>query len=261
MKGRIILIIIALAVLCVLWIAFCGYRWSWGPFHRLHDLQTAGLPGNGAEYDTAQIVPLEDSPLKGKRIVFLGSSVTYGAASQGVSFADDIAVRNGCEIVKEAVSGTTLVEDTANSYVSRLKRLDAGRTVDLFVCQLSTNDASQKKPIGSLSADSEYDTHTVAGAIEWIIAYAQKTWGCPVVFYTNPHYDSEAYQAMVDLLQQIAKKWDITVIDLWNDETFNAISEEKNALYMADSIHPTKAGYLLWWTPYMENALYEVIGR
>ena len=29
---------------------------------------------------------LKDSPLKGKRIGFLGSSITYGSAAQGVSF-------------------------------------------------------------------------------------------------------------------------------------------------------------------------------
>lgn len=262
MKGHIILIIIlALAMLCALWIAFCGYQWSWGLFHRLHDLRTVGLPGNNAEYDTAQIVPLEGSPLKGKDIFFLGSSVTYGAAAQGVSFVDYIGARNGCEIVKEAVSGTTLVDDSDDSYISRLKWLDTGEKVDLFVCQLSTNDASQKKLMGSLSDGTEYDTHTVAGAIEWIIAYARETWDCPVVFYTNPRYDSEAYRAMVDLLQQIAGKWNITVIDLWNDGDFNTISAKERALYMADSIHPTKAGYLLWWMPHIENVLYEAIEK
>lgn len=62
---------------------------------------------------------------------------------------------------------------------------------------------------------------------------------------------------MVKLLQQIAKKCDITVIDMWNDADFNALTEERRALYMADGIHPTQAGYLEWWTPYMEKYLME----
>ena len=41
------------------------------------------------------------------RIIFLGSSVTYGSASGGVSFADMICEKNGYDLVKEAVSGTT----------------------------------------------------------------------------------------------------------------------------------------------------------
>lgn len=60
-------------------------------------------------------------------MIFLGSSVTYGAASQGVSFADFIARRNGCEAIKEAVSGTTLVDNGSDSYVSRLKADECSR--------------------------------------------------------------------------------------------------------------------------------------
>ena len=69
------------------------------------------------------------------------------------------------------------------------------------------------------------------------------------------------YAAMVELLHTIQKKWDIAVIDLWSDTDFNAITPEQRELYLADAIHPTKAGYLEWWTPYMENGLWEVIGN
>lgn len=41
-----ILILLIVAILVVVWIAFCGFEWSWGPFSRLHDIKTAGLPGN-----------------------------------------------------------------------------------------------------------------------------------------------------------------------------------------------------------------------
>ena len=119
-------------------VAFCGYQWSWGSFHKLHDLKTLNLPGNAKKY---------------------------------------------------------------------------------------------------------------------IIAYAKQTWNCPVLFYTNPKYDSEQYKGMVELLQQIAGKWEIAVIDMWNDAEFNVLTEGQRALYMADGIHPTQAGYLEWWTPYIEKYL------
>ena len=38
-----------------------------------------------------------------------------------VSFADYISYRNGCEYVKEAVSGTTLVDNGKTSYIQRMK--------------------------------------------------------------------------------------------------------------------------------------------
>ena len=130
-------------------------------------------------------------------------AVTCGAAAEGVSFADYIAVRNGCTITREAVSGTTLVDCGTDSYISRLKKMDANQRADLFVCQLSTNDATQKKPLGIVSGTCDrnaFDTSTVAGAIEFVISYAKETWNCPVMFYTNPKYDSAEYAAMVELL-------------------------------------------------------------
>ena len=70
-----------------------------------------------------------------KRIIFLGSSVTFGSASGGVSFADIICEKNGYEMIKEAVSGTTLVDSDDQSYVSRLRNIDCD-SADLFICQL-----------------------------------------------------------------------------------------------------------------------------
>lgn len=65
-------------------------------------------PGNAEEYDVKNVAPIEPGILTGKSILFLGSSVTLGTASEGVSFADYIAKRNGCEFLKEAVGSTTL---------------------------------------------------------------------------------------------------------------------------------------------------------
>lgn len=59
--------------------------------------------------------------LKGKTILFLGSSVTYGAAAGGVSFVELMAEQCGINYIKKAVSGTTLADIDNSSYVTRLK--------------------------------------------------------------------------------------------------------------------------------------------
>lgn len=227
----------------------------------MSDNKYAELPGNAEKYSIGHVTEMEHSPIKGRKLIFLGSSVTYGHASNAVSFADYIGVRNGCTVVKEAVSGTTLMDDREDSYIARMKRISETEA-DLFICQLSTNDASKGKPLGSVSEGfdvKDFDTSTVAGAIEYIIAYAGKTWHCPIVFYTSPRYDKDAYAAMVALLLEIARKWNIFVIDMWNDEQFNTITDEQRMLYMKDPVHPTQAGYLEWWTPYIESRLYDAL--
>lgn len=223
------------------------------------------LPGNAEKFHPENIQPHTESPLKGKTIIYLGSSVTYGSDSIGVSFVEYIDRLDGTTSVKEAVSGTTLVtkdDASGSSYIPRMKIINPDIPADAFICQLSTNDATRHMPLGTISGGFEladFDTETIAGAIEYIIAYAEKTWHCPVLFYTGTRFDCEEYDGMVKLLLGIQKKWKIGVIDLWNDKALHTISEKDYNLYMSNPIHPTQAGYLLWWTSAMETYLYEFL--
>ncbi|MBQ4603792.1 MAG: SGNH/GDSL hydrolase family protein [Clostridia bacterium] len=218
--------------------------------------------GNYGEYSLKDTALISDSLINGKTVIFLGSSVTFGYGSLGVSFTDFLEKTDGITAVKEAVSGTTLVDIKSNSYVSRMKKIDKNIKADAFVCQLSTNDATKEMLLGEISDSfsmNDFDTQTVAGAIEYIIAYAKETWNCPVVFYTQAKYESDHYGKMVDLLLGIQKKWNITVIDLWNNGEINSITDEERKIYLVDHIHPTKAGYKEWWLPEFQKCLYEIL--
>ena len=200
-------------------------------------------------------------PLSGKYIIWLGSSVTYGANAAGhYSMADAIEdLHAGLVCEKFAISATTLVNGSASSYVSRLKLIPTDRKPDLIVVQLSTNDATTGKPFGQIGAGfdmAEFDDTTIAGAIETIIAYARDTFGCPVAFYTGSYCEKENYAEMVALLHEIEAKWSIGVIDMFNDPEMTAIfgSEQYNA-WMSDQVHPNRSGYIEWWTPVINTYL------
>ena len=211
--------------------------------------------GNSVEYSPKQCT-LEESSLYGKKIIFLGSSVTYGYCSLGDSFVDYLEHQYGVVPIKEAKSGTTLVDNGKNSYVSRMKTIDKNISADAFVCQLSTNDATKNMPLGEISDSYDiktFDTQTVIGAIEYIIAYAKATWSCPVIFFTNPKYDSDVYAKMVEVIDQLSQKWTIGVIDLWNDDEVNDMSASND--FMNDDIHPTRRGYKELWTPVFKECL------
>ena len=176
--------------------------------------------------------------LTGKTVLFLGSSVTYGSASGGVSFADMMADELGLHCMKEAVSGTTLADLDETSYVSRLKKLDPATPVDLLICQLSTNDASQGIPLEKTEQ-----------AIRAILDYTDRTYHCPVVFYTGTYYESQAYSAMIRCLYDLQAEYGFFILDLFNDPKMRAVSAEDYARYMSDPIHPNLLGYRQWWTP------------
>ena len=107
--------------------------------------------GNYGDTALENVELKQNSVLNGKTVIFLGSSVTYGYGSMGVSFVDYLEAADGIIPIKEAVSGTTLADRNEKSYVSRLKRINPELKPDAFVCQLSTNDATKGIPLGSVS--------------------------------------------------------------------------------------------------------------
>ncbi len=216
--------------------------------------------GNAKKYSVSRTQEMENSPLYGKTIIFLGSSVTYGSAAKGESFVEYMQKRDGIHSIKEAVCGTTLVDIGPKSYIARLKTIDKNIQADAFVCQLPASDAHKRVPLGKISKSTElsdFDTNTVTGAMEYIIAYAKETWGCPVIFHTGARYQygGEYYDAMVNRLLRLQKKWNIGVLDLWNDRGMYIVTQEGQKLYMANNIQPTRAGYRDWWTPKFEAYL------
>ncbi|MBQ1955553.1 MAG: SGNH/GDSL hydrolase family protein [Clostridia bacterium] len=174
--------------------------------------------------------------LKNKTVLFLGSSVTYGGGNY--SFADVMAERCGINCIKEAVSGTTLADRDKTSYVSRLKTVDSETKVDLFICQLSTNDAALNIPLSE-----------VEEAIRFIVEYVQKTFACKVAFYTGTYFENENYRSMVSLLLSLQKEYGFSVLDMYNDVEMRAVGGELYKKYMSDPVHPTSLGYIEWWTP------------
>lgn len=261
MKKAVKIIGIVLAVLVGLELLLQGYI-------LIEAKKREKAPGNAADCAYELTPKNENTVLNGKRIVFLGSSVTFGSAAEGQSFVEYLVHRDGVDAIKEAKSCTTLVDKTSlfaliafgngESYIKRLKKIDPAEKADCVVVQLSTNDATMKLPLGDVSEGkmlSDFDTKTVTGAMEYIIRYAKDTWNCPVVFYTGAYYESEPYAAMVNRLRELKDKWGVGVIDLNTDADFNEIDKETYDLYMFDPIHPTKAGYRDWWGPEIEKQL------
>ena len=232
-------------------------------------LAPAGAEGAvGYDYAVPEAEAIDpDDPLSGKTILWIGSSVTYGAHSRGhysmVDAVEDLHPALVCE--KYAISATTLVNAGEDSYVGRLLRIPVTKTPDLIVVQLSTNDATTGKPFGEIAEGTDiadFDDSTIAGAIEKIIAYARDTFNCPVCFYTGAYCEKENYPEMVELLLKIQEKWGIGVIDLFNNPDMTALygTDQYNS-YMYDEVHPNRAGYVEWWTPVIDAYLVDFFAR
>lgn len=216
--------------------------------------------GNSKKYSVTK-TEMESSNLVNNQIAFLGSSVTYGVGALGESFVDYLSKKDGICAFKDVVSGTTLIDNGSDSYIGRLERLPVLEKLTAFVLQLSTNDAiNEKENLGVISNDSNFDTQTVTGAIEYILNYVKQNWDCPIIIFSNPKFDSEFYGQMVKRVEDLRNKWKFNFLNLWDNDDFNYTGKERE-LYMIDAIHPTRAGYKLSWLPVIEEELQNLNGK
>lgn len=228
-------------------------------------LSPAYQQGNADTFSPDNVELDPSSPLMGKTAAFLGSSVTYGFAAKGVSFVDYLAARDGLRTVKSTISGTTLAGQSADGYLTRLKRdIPGGRHYDLLVCQLSTNDQRQGKRLGEVTGPDQrqsFDTETTLGAIEEVCRYGKNTLHCPLIFYTCLVNDSTgAYAQLIAKLRKLQKKWGFAIIDLFNNQGLQAsIKAHPHAMF--DDVHPTQEGYLKVWLPVFEQELAAIVQK
>lgn len=221
------------------------------------------LEGNNDKYSVSNVNTI-DSNISNKKIYWLGSSITYGYASCGESIVDFISKKYNLISLKNAVTGATianvprknydfLIEKGVivdrieyiinNNYFNRLKLFPKERP-DLFVLQLSTNDSKVT------------DVDNTLDYFNKIIKYVKDTWNCPILVYTSPLVDRDNYKLLID---KIKSNSDIYLLDLNSDNEFIEEGLKNLNLYMADKYHPTRAGYLLWWLPKVEEMILKIL--
>ena len=86
MKKKILKITLSIVLILILAVGIgltylVGAVGGGGPFDFVWKNKLKKMPGNAEKYSLENIEPLENSPLGGKRICYLGSSVTLGLYS------------------------------------------------------------------------------------------------------------------------------------------------------------------------------------
>lgn len=177
------------------------------------------------------------------KVYFLGSSITHGYAADGYSFADYVKEHSGYDVVKEAVSGTTLATCFPGSYFERLMERGA-EGADILLVQLSTNDASKGAPLGDPASS---DPGTSCGAINRIIDFGLAN-GCKVAFYATPVLGEGSFFSRIEqAMGEISSRRSVAFLNMNRDEGLKAICRRPG--YYADDIHPSKRGHIELFGP------------
>ena len=201
--------------------------------------------------------------LKGKKILFLGDSITEGAGTSHIDkvYWNVVAAKTGANCFGYGIGGTRIakqqaIEDnhySAKHFITRLPQMD--KQADAIVVFGGTNDFGHgDAPLGTME-DRTVDTFY--GALhDLYTALLNQYPTAQLVVMTPTHRESEDeilfnergvrrttnLKGYVDIIKQVAEYYSIPVLDLFAVSGIQPRVPLMKQLYMPDGLHPNDAG-------------------
>ncbi|MBR4034864.1 MAG: SGNH/GDSL hydrolase family protein, partial [Clostridia bacterium] len=215
-----------------------------------------------------------NSPLKGKKMLFMGDSISYGSGDgaspfrTGRAWAGRIQDWTGAITTNASVGGAKVSYQRGDdNWVYSQYLPYTKEKFDIIVMHGGVNDARHERPVGNLTEGKE-DTKAMeknrtsyAGGLEWIFYNVSKTNpDAKLFFIANHRLDGHSkghakdMSAYFNVAKEACEKWGIIFIDLYNNKELNDKLETTTTKYLPDTLHLNAAGYDII-TPYIISAL------
>lgn len=203
--------------------------------------------------------------LQGKKIAFLGDSITEGCGVENLVNRYDNRLKEMCglaAVYNYGIGGTRIACNTHASEKPRYdlyfsaRAYDMEKDVDLVVVFGGTNDYGHGDAPFGTSEDVTPDTYL--GGVRFLMKLLREIYqNTPIVFLTparrngdeaiyfrqttNPHARSLIHY--VDGIQLIAKDFEIPVLDLYHELGIDPNLAEHREKYAPDGLHFNDAGH------------------
>lgn len=197
--------------------------------------------------------------LKGKRVAFLGDSITAGVGAGEIKnrFTDVFERMTESVSLNYGVSGTRIARQKKaddpyyEDFNRRVSRMD--ENADVIVVFGGTNDYGHgDAPLGKLGDDTEY---TFYGAVSVLCqSLLDKYPRATIVFMTPLHrlnentainefgFAHEPLSAYVKAIKEVAEYYALPVLDLYSTSGFQPAVKSIRDIYTPDGLHPSAAG-------------------
>ena len=205
--------------------------------------------------------------LKGKKIVFLGDSITEGVGTSHIShvYWNVIGQRTGAEVHGYGISGTRIAPQRFPTverpwedqyFASRVDEMEPD--ADVVVVFGGTNDFGHGD--AALGTITDRTNDSFYGACHLLIQKIIERYPyAKVVVMTPMHRISEdetlynehgirrmgSLQTYVDAIRYVADFYGLPVVDLYRNCPIQPRVELMRKLYMPDGLHPNDAGNML----------------
>ncbi len=199
--------------------------------------------------------------LKGKKIDFLGDSITEGTGTTGQDkcFHQLIKEKHGLSEARNyGVSGTRLAKQVTPSENPRhdldfpMRVVDMDKDADAIVVFGGTNDFGHgDAPIGEMS---DRTPDTFYGALHYLYTYLMTEYPSANIFVCTPLHRLTENQPdrkgrilsdYADIIKEVARYYSLPVIDLFATYGIQPSIDAQREKYMPDGLHPNDAGHVL----------------
>ena len=195
--------------------------------------------------------------LKGKKINFLGDSITegVGASEYAHCYVEQFAAATGAVCRNYGISGTRIakrrvpyeIPEFDRYYASRVPEMDPD--ADIVVVVGGTNDYGHgDAPLGEMNDRTIW---TYYGALHVLFtALIEKYPAAQIVVLTPLHRDDEekrtpTLKPFVDATRQVAEFYSLPVLDLWANYGIQPRIPVMKNMYVPDGLHPNDAGHAI----------------
>ncbi len=197
--------------------------------------------------------------LEGKKIVFLGDSITEGVGASAIEnrYTDVFAkITDIRESVNYGISATRIarqqkIEDAyvdTHAFTERFEQMDDD--ADIVVVFGGTNDYGHGDATFGTLGDRTIDTY--CGAVHVLMSGLIKKYPTAVIVFMTPLHREGEYipnpttgkelKAYVDVIKTIAEYYSIPVLDLYATAGIYPDIEEQKERLCPDGLHPNDAG-------------------
>ena len=237
-----------------------------------------------AQKDTVYVAPLVQSHWKGKRIGFLGDSIT-----QNGEYVTAYADLTGCTAMNYGISATHIAKlnsSSTNAFEARVNKMS--KILDMVVVFGGTNDFGHKAtaPFGEFSDGTRAGRYSFyAGLHRLFSALLERFPGKPIVVMTPIHHGVEidepeyilnsdgsitegtnsttgkTFKEYVNAIKEVAAYYSLPVLDAYSYSGLSPMLEVGNAnrVYFKDGLHLNQDGgkrLARWMYPQLEQ-IYE----
>ncbi len=198
-----------------------------------------------------------------KTALFLGDSISYGAADAGRAWAWRMSNSLGFTADNQSVNGWAISTSRQNRIINELKKVKYN-SYDYVIMEGGTNDAWDKAEVGAVSSSydpKDFDITTFAGGLEELFYNAYQRFpgarfGFIITYKMPLATDKGNVSQMEDIANisiEICKKWNVAYLDLYHDDYVNnELLQVHTTNYLNDTVHPSVAAYDRL-SPYIEQ--------